>query len=154
MICDRHFGCVLRRKYRETSGELAKTKKELEDALAKVQSLQEIRDARDADAAAQREAAENADAIDSAGLSTDGIDPSLIKDEVDVKKEPEDDSLTDDVKEDSTDAKKEKSEVKKESSETKPDPAVLAAAAANAAKIKELKNAEAELVRDMKAQLK
>lgn len=133
---------------------MAKTKKELEDALAKVQSLQEIRDARDADAAAQREAAENADAIDSAGLSADGIDPSLIKDEVDVKKEPEDDSLTDDVKEDPTDAKKEKPEVKKESSETKPDPAVLAAAAANAAKIKELKNAEAELVRDMKAQLK
>ena len=146
--------CFLRRKYRETSGELAKTKKDLEDALAKVQTLQEIRDARDADAAAQREAAENADAMDSAGLSGDGIDPSLIKDEVDIKKEPEDESLTEDIKEDSTDPKKEKSEIKKESPEAKPDPAVLAAAAANAAKIKEQKNAEAELVREMKAQLK
>ena len=38
--------------------------------------------------------------------------------------------------------------------ETKPDPAAVAAAAAAAAKIKELKNAEAELMRDLKAQLK
>jgi len=38
------------RKYRETSGELAKTKRELEEALARVHALQEARDARDADA--------------------------------------------------------------------------------------------------------
>ncbi|XP_046446398.1 E3 ubiquitin-protein ligase Bre1-like isoform X1 [Daphnia pulex] len=143
-----------RRKYRETSGELAKTKRELEESQAKVQALQEIRDARDADAAAQREAAENADTTDSTGLSSDTIDPTLIKDDLEIKREPDDDSTTEDTKDDLGDIKKEKSDVKKEPSETKPDPAVLAAAAAAAAKIKEQKNAEAEVVRDLKAQLK
>ncbi|XP_046446401.1 E3 ubiquitin-protein ligase Bre1-like isoform X3 [Daphnia pulex] len=139
---------------RETSGELAKTKRELEESQAKVQALQEIRDARDADAAAQREAAENADTTDSTGLSSDTIDPTLIKDDLEIKREPDDDSTTEDTKDDLGDIKKEKSDVKKEPSETKPDPAVLAAAAAAAAKIKEQKNAEAEVVRDLKAQLK
>lgn len=144
----------MRRKYRETSGELAKTKRELEESQAKVQALQEVRDAREADLAAQREAAENADATDSTGLAGDGIDPSLLKDELDVKKEVDDDSITDEMKDDLTDIKKEKTDIKKEPSETKPDPAILAAAAAAAAKIKEQKNAEAEVVRDLKAQLK
>lgn len=139
-----------RRKYRETSGELAKTKRELEETHAKVQALQEIRDARDADAAAQREAAENADASDSMGLPGDVIDPSLVKDDPEIKREPDDDSAADDSKDDG-DIKKEKCDIKKDLSDTKPDPAVLAAAAA---KIKEQKNAEAEVVRDLKAQLK
>ena len=47
-----------------------------------------------------------------------------------------------------------KKEVKTEPLDTKPDAAAIAAAAAAAAKIKELKNAEAELLRDLKAQLK
>lgn len=140
-----------RRKYRETSGELAKTKRELEETHAKVQALQEIRDARDADAAAQREAAENADASDSMGLPGDVIDPSLVKDDPEIKREPDDDSAADDSKDDVGDIKKEKCDIKKDLSDTKPDPAVLAAAAA---KIKEQKNAEAEVVRDLKAQLK
>ncbi|XP_057375993.1 E3 ubiquitin-protein ligase Bre1-like isoform X1 [Daphnia carinata] len=140
-----------RRKYRETSGELAKTKRELEETQAKVQALQEIRDARDADAAAQREAAENADASDSMGLPGDVIDPSLVKDDPEIKREPDDDSAADDIKDDIGDIKKEKCDIKKDLSDTKPDPAVLAAAAA---KIKEQKNAEAEVVRDLKAQLK
>lgn len=140
----------MRRKYRETSGELAKTKRELEETHAKVQALQEIRDARDADAAAQREAAENADASDSMGLPGDVIDPSLVKDDPEIKREPDDDSAADDSKDDG-DIKKEKCDIKKDLSDTKPDPAVLAAAAA---KIKEQKNAEAEVVRDLKAQLK
>ena len=63
-----------------------------------------------------------------------------------------DESSSADVKKEKCDSKK---EVKAESNaETKPDPAVLAAAAANAAKIKEQKNAEAEVLRDLKAQLK
>ena len=64
----------------------------------------------------------------------------------------------DENKEDGVDVKKEKldlkKEVKSEPVDSKPDPAALAAAAAAAAKIKELKNAEAELIRDLKAQLK
>lgn len=47
-----------------------------------------------------------------------------------------------------------KKEIKSEPVDCKPDPAAVAAAAAAAAKIKELKNAEAELIRDLKAQLK
>lgn len=145
------------RKYRETSGELAKTKRELEEAQAKVQALQEIRDA---DAAAQREAAENSELAEP-GSGADG--ESIVKDElVDIKKEPDEDSVAEDSNKDessSADVKKEKCDSKKEvkaesNAETKPDPAVLAAAAANAAKIKEQKNAEAEVLRDLKAQLK
>jgi hypothetical protein len=113
----------LRRKYRETSGELAKTKRELEESQAKVQALQEIRDARDADAAAQREAAENADTTDSTGLSGETIDPTLVKDDLEIKREPDDDSTTEDTKDDLGDVKKEKADIKKELSETKPDPA-------------------------------
>lgn len=146
------------RKYRETSGELAKTKRELEEAQAKVQALQEIREA---DAAAQREAAENAELAEP-GSVADG--ESIIKDElVDIKKEPDDDSMADDSNKDEASTadgvKKEKPDSKKDvktesNAETKPDPAVLATAAANAAKIKEQKNAEAEVLRDLKAQLK
>ena len=149
---------LLSRKYRETSGELAKTKRELEEAQAKVQALQEIREA---DAAAQREAAENAELAEP-GSVADG--ESIIKDElVDIKKEPDDDSMADDSNKDEASTadgvKKEKPDSKKDvktesNAETKPDPAVLATAAANAAKIKEQKNAEAEVLRDLKAQLK
>ena len=68
-----------------------------------------------------------------------------------MKKEPQE--INDDGShEEKPDAvKEEKVEVKKEAAEVKPDPAVLAAAAA---KLKEQKLAEAEVLRDLKAQLK
>ena len=144
---------MTKRKYRETSGELSKYKRELEDAQAKLQALQEIREAREADAAAQREAAENADTSDPSGLTSDVIETNLVKDELEIKKEPDDDSITDEMKEETGDVKKEKLDIKKEPSETKPSDAMLASAA-NAAKIKEQKNAETEVIRDLKAQLK
>jgi len=150
-----------RRKYRETSGELAKTKRELEEAQAKVLALQEIRDARDADA--QRDAADaseiGADGVNDSELLTAAVkEESTATSSAEVKKENEDESMGDEGKEDGVDVKKEKfdlkKEIKSEPVETKPDPAAVAAAAAAAAKIKELKNAEAELMRDLKAQLK
>jgi len=149
------------RKYRETSGELAKTKRELEEAQAKVLALQEIRDARDADA--QRDAADaseiGADGVNDSELLTAAVkEESTATSSAEVKKENEDESMGDEGKEDGVDVKKEKfdlkKEIKSEPVETKPDPAAVAAAAAAAAKIKELKNAEAELMRDLKAQLK
>jgi len=148
------------RKYRETSGELAKTKRELEEAQAKVHALQELRDARDADA--QRDAADAsdvADAVNDSDLLTGVVKEELVVTSTpEVKKENDEEAMGEESKDEGVDVKKEKvdlkKEVKTEPLDTKPDAAAIAAAAAAAAKIKELKNAEAELLRDLKAQLK
>ena len=86
----------LSRKYRETSGELAKTKRELEEAQAKVLALQEIRDARDADA--QRDAADaseiGADGVNDSELLTAAVkEESTATSSAEVKKENEDESM-------------------------------------------------------------
>lgn len=90
------FFTYLSRKYRETSGELAKTKRELEEAQAKVHALQEIRDARDADA--QRDAADaleiGADAVNDSELLTSVVkEESISTSGVDIKKENEDEAM-------------------------------------------------------------
>ena len=114
------------RKYRETSGELAKTKRELEEAQAKVQALQEIRDTRDAEtaAASQKDSlSENCDFAADAACDADGVlSAALLKDDlgsacagVDVKREIDDDAMEDGKDESAADAiKKEKTELKKE----------------------------------------
>lgn len=86
------FPCYhLSRKYRETSGELAKTKRELEEAQAKVQALQEIRDARDADA--QRNTDDNSELTDPANDSD--LLAGIVKEESsgEIKKENDDETM-------------------------------------------------------------
>merc|ERR1712071_727966 len=93
-----------------------------------------------------------------------GLLTGVVKEELvvtstpEVKKENDEEAMGDESKDEGVDVKKEKvdlkKEVKTEPLDTKPDAAAIAAAAAAAAKIKELKNAEAELLRDLKAQLK
>ena len=73
------------RKYRETSGELAKTKRELEEAQAKVHALQELRDARDADA--QRDAADASDVADA--VNDSDLLTGVVKEELVVTSTPE-----------------------------------------------------------------
>lgn len=116
-----------------------------------MQSLQESREARDMESSSQREAAENADSVDSNAASSDLGDSNFVKEESDIKKEPEDDSTADESKDDGAEIKKEKSDMKKETPDVKPDAAALAAAVAKA---KDQKNADSEIIRDLKAQLK
>lgn len=127
---------------------MTKTKRELEEAQGKLLSLQE---ARDIESSAQREAVENADSVDSTAASSELGDSHFVKEECDIKKELEDDSTADEGKDDGTEVKKEKSEIKKEAVDVKPDAAALAAVVAKA---KDQKNADSEIIRDLKAQLK
>lgn len=103
------------------------------------------------ESSSQREAAENADSVDSNAASSDLGDSNFVKEESDIKKEPEDDSTADESKDDGAEIKKEKSDMKKETPDVKPDAAALAAAVAKA---KDQKNADSEIIRDLKAQLK
>jgi len=75
---------------------LAKTKRELEESQAKVHALQEIRDARDADA--QRDAADaseiGADAVNDSELLTAVVkEESIATSNAEIKKENEDESM-------------------------------------------------------------
>ena len=159
------------RKYRETSGDLTKTKRELEEAQSKIQALQEIRDARDSrDAADLRDSAESCDYGDAALESTD----SNVKEEsgmpcgVEIKKEHEDEasaqfaagSGVDDMKEDPDSKKDIKKEIKSEPGETKTEASGVSNASVSSGSasvqkaLKEMKNLETEIIRDLKAQLK
>lgn len=87
--------CYPSRKYREASGELARTKRELEDAQAKISTLQDARDAREAEAA-HREAADGAETMDAPDLADGAVkeEPAVAGLHHDIKKEHEDDAVS------------------------------------------------------------